>query len=278
MATLAPTLNTIISKDQRKAAGVSSFDYVDAYNQSAMAQYNNEYNYWLWQQQMEYNTPAAQVARLKEAGLNPNYNSIDGTGNATSIPSSSGSISPSVASNHYNRVNSLISSINAIFSNVGDTLNAYQTAANSPMMTAEGFKAYRNAVNTIVMNNANISRLNYEEKSALRAWDMAVKGMTGNSGEGYQIDTENSIAWKAQEGKINQTAAQEAMYKATEALKKYDLDNLKPQELANMKETLRYIAAGAHLREMNYDWYNAKSGAAMIFGFLSAMSKFLPFF
>ena len=71
-----PELNLVQSKKERKARGVD-FDYMDSYNQGEMTRYNNEYNYWLWQQQAEYNSPAQQRARLEAAGLNPNYNSVD---------------------------------------------------------------------------------------------------------------------------------------------------------------------------------------------------------
>lgn len=47
----------------------------------------NAYNLRLWQMQNEYNTPANQVARLREAGLNPNlFYSQGNPGNATSAP------------------------------------------------------------------------------------------------------------------------------------------------------------------------------------------------
>lgn len=47
---------------------------------------DQEMKYWLMQQ--EYNSPANQVARLKEAGLNPNlFYSQGNTGNASSTPS-----------------------------------------------------------------------------------------------------------------------------------------------------------------------------------------------
>lgn len=37
---------------------------------SRVAQYQNEYNYWMWQQENKYNSPASQVQRYKDAGLN----------------------------------------------------------------------------------------------------------------------------------------------------------------------------------------------------------------
>ena len=81
----APQLNYIASRSQRVANNVGR-DYIDAFNQAQMAKYNNEYNYWLWQQQAEYNSPSNQVQRLLDAGLNPNYNSIEGAGNLSNSP------------------------------------------------------------------------------------------------------------------------------------------------------------------------------------------------
>lgn len=47
----------------------------------------NEWNYQLWREQMAYNTPANQVARLRAAGLNPNlFYSQGDPGNASSSP------------------------------------------------------------------------------------------------------------------------------------------------------------------------------------------------
>lgn len=45
----------------------------------------NAWNYEMWQKQNEYNSPEAQVQRMRDAGLNPLYFGLDGTGNAASI-------------------------------------------------------------------------------------------------------------------------------------------------------------------------------------------------
>lgn len=42
----------------------------------------NAWNYEMWQKQNEYNSPTAQYERLREAGLNPLFYGLDGTGNA----------------------------------------------------------------------------------------------------------------------------------------------------------------------------------------------------
>lgn len=56
--------------------------------QMELAKYQNDYNLQMWNKQNEYNTPAAQVARMKEAGLNPALMYSQGnTGNASPAPS-----------------------------------------------------------------------------------------------------------------------------------------------------------------------------------------------
>jgi signal recognition particle GTPase len=51
---------------------MSIWDYLFAGSREPkMAAYQNEYNYWLWQQQNKYNEPSAQMSRYSDAGLNP---------------------------------------------------------------------------------------------------------------------------------------------------------------------------------------------------------------
>lgn len=52
-----------------------------------LAEQQNQYNIDMWNMQNEYNSPTAQMARLKDAGLNPNlaYGNVS-TGNATHAP------------------------------------------------------------------------------------------------------------------------------------------------------------------------------------------------
>ena len=47
----------------------------------------NAWNLELWNKENEYNSPEAQVQRLRDAGLNPLFYGLDGTGNASSLES-----------------------------------------------------------------------------------------------------------------------------------------------------------------------------------------------
>ena len=69
------------------AAGIAG-QGVSAAKNKRLAKYQNELNVQNWEMQNAYNSPKAQMARLKEAGLNPNlvYGSSANTGNASTAP------------------------------------------------------------------------------------------------------------------------------------------------------------------------------------------------
>lgn len=135
----------------------------DAYNQLLMAEYNNKYNYWLWQQQAEYNSPSNQVKRLKEAGLNPNFNSIEGAGNLGSMPTSSGSITPSIGRNRAAQVGNVISSVNALIGGVSEGIKSLGNLSDVPPLSKLG--EYRN---TLYKTARSVMRQNeYKEFRAL---------------------------------------------------------------------------------------------------------------
>lgn len=60
-------------------------------NQKALDR-SNQYDYWLWQNSNEYNSPIQQMQRLAQAGLNPNlvYGSGSVTGNTSGVAGSNG--------------------------------------------------------------------------------------------------------------------------------------------------------------------------------------------
>jgi len=57
--------------DQEKQASIDFFHMQNEYNEKIWNK-QNEYNQHLWNQQNTYNSPMNQMARFKEAGLNPN--------------------------------------------------------------------------------------------------------------------------------------------------------------------------------------------------------------
>lgn len=61
----------------------AGLDYWSSLKDQAMQRETNALNYRMWQEGLEYNKPANQVARLKEAGLNPAL--MYGNGSAATV-------------------------------------------------------------------------------------------------------------------------------------------------------------------------------------------------
>lgn len=276
MATSAPTLQTVTSKDQRKAAGVSSFDYVDAYNQSQMAQYNNEYNYWLWQQQQEYNTPANQVARLKEAGLNPNYNSIDGTGNMTSIPTSSGSISASIGSNRIARLSQVTQAVSSIFNNLNDISGTIKNYSQTP----DNLEEARRLISLGMRADTNTKLINKDSAEMDNIMKRVLYGIQygeadDNGTPSVFIDQDKSPYFRNMAAKTSQAEAQKALTDVMAALRNYDLNETNPQKLKNLQAQFDNIISGTKLRDLNASWYDAKNAASMAMMLIKALTPFI---
>lgn len=122
-----------------------------------IAQENNAFNERMWNEQNAYNTPAAQRARLEEAGLNP-YLMLDGssTGTAQSTPTADTSgvqqapdIGSTIASGYTAMGNSISSAASQIAGMVYN--NSLQQAnvrkANADASSSEldaGYKAIQN--------------------------------------------------------------------------------------------------------------------------------------
>ena len=255
--------NLILSKKERQSTfnknypgkGIGS-DYVDTYNQSLLGQYNNEYNYWLWQQQMEYNSPINQVARLKEAGLNPNYNSIDGTGNASSIPSSSMSISGNAGSNSNARVANNIKMMQAITQGVSSIVDNVQKgvstlSAYSELPPIESMKQYKQIISDLQRNKGEQSTqillssvFDNIMKSYYTGSDLTFQGAIPYSSR-LLGDVNSSPYAQSIQSKINLQEAQKALAVITANVKEFQLGNVEPAKLANIQKQFEILGFSA---------------------------------
>ncbi len=137
----APQIGVGFDSSATKDVAYGGADYFYDYQ---MAKYNNEYNYWLWQQQAEYNSPAQQMARAKQAGLNPNVVAGNvSSGNLGSIPQSNGKLSGSITANRLNLANLGINSFNALLKAVGEGVDATSKISGIP----EDISTYRYLIN-----------------------------------------------------------------------------------------------------------------------------------
>lgn len=78
-----------ISSSAQNSANNTNWEIAkyNAQAQKDLAEYQNAYNLEMWNKENEYNTPAAQMQRYQDAGLNPNLIYGQGnSGNASSVP------------------------------------------------------------------------------------------------------------------------------------------------------------------------------------------------
>lgn len=251
----APELNLVQSKGERKRRGVD-FEYLDSFNQGEMTRYNNEYNYWLWKQQAEYNSPAQQRARLEAAGLNPNFNSVD-SGNLGSIPSSSGSISPSIGKNKALLTQMYIDSFNALVKSIGEGVSDVSKLSGIP----NDVPAYRRMLKEYMGNKLASSQVEY----MLKQIEAVFKSKTelgidlgwqfgSNQPDGSIVPT--SPDWEKSPVFQNLGLKNEDMQWLVK-LRQYDFNNTKPAELKSIQERARQIGASAGLTEKQNELFSA---------------------
>lgn len=93
-----------------------------------LAKYQNDRNLELWNMQNEYNAPKQQMARLKEAGLNPNL--VYGNGSAVNVanaPASTQVPHLGAYTNYAPYASGMASSINSVFDNLLKIANIRKT-------------------------------------------------------------------------------------------------------------------------------------------------------
>lgn len=279
-STPAPVLNQILSKDARKAAGIGD-TYIDTYNDSQLAKYNNEYNYWLWQQQAEYNSPVNQVARLKEAGLNPNFNSIDGTGNLNTTPTSNANYRSDIRSKEIAQAQLGLNAFNMILDSISQGVSAYQKIQNTPNTTRQYLKMaqennwYGQKADNLLKDIRNLvglrDDLGIDIDSIFSLY--APSGQNISYNQNYTSDsfeflpnTSNSINYRSKE-LGNDLRALES------ELKQYDLTNLKPEEKELLQKRITQVGLANGLTEKQINSFNAMLGTKMASALLPILLK-----
>lgn len=230
----------------------------DALNQAAMAVYNNDYNYWLWQQQASYNSPAAQRRRMEEAGLNPNYQSIDG-GNLGSIPSSTGSITPSVGRNATALAAQGINAFNALIDGVKKGVETVSELSGIP----HDIVGYRKLLSSSAWSDALTKEMVAAIKQIEKTFAMRTKLGLDDGHQFGILDNDGNLSmflpnWE------NSPLLQNLNLKNDDLdwlvkLREYDFRSMKPAELQVLEERARQIGAAAGLTENQNRLFTAMS-------------------
>ena len=267
----APQPTVITSMKDRINADIGQ-NYVDTYNDLQMAKYNNEFNYWLWQQQNEYNTPAAQMQRAREAGLNPNV--IAGnvsSGNAASPSPSSGRLSGNIRSNQMQSMNAALNSFNSLINSIANGVGAVSKLSGIPSDIPTYRKLLNKAMN-LDTEKTFLSIKNVMLDSLLKQLDLAV-----TSDRNYYMNDDNWIQLSALGGAPNwllgrsdgspfspsSRVAKLSQAEVDTAQRKLDLiseqiNNLVKQGLHIDADTV-YKTLQSRLTEKELQWFTANS-------------------
>lgn len=126
--------------------------YLNMGAQLAQQAMENDYNLKLWNLNNEYNTPAAQMQRFKEAGLNPNLVYTQGTPGNSSSPAAA-----SHANYQLSPKKDLLTQLDAV-SNVVNMIT--NLAGNVSHMVGQGYDTALKR-NELAWSNTEFARANY---------------------------------------------------------------------------------------------------------------------
>lgn len=179
----------------------------------------NAWNYEMWQKQNEYNTPAEQKQRLLDAGLNPLFYGLDGTGNAGALESAQPL--------GYDRAS------------VGNQLNPVGAGINASMQAAMAMAQIENLrANTAKQNNENITETTRREKM-LADIDVAKQQLLNMQSQKDLTDAQRAQIEKALEWADRLNAAilheKEASAALSEAQKHRIIELLEGEKLIQSK-------------------------------------------
>lgn len=184
-----------------------------------LAAYTNQMNVENWKRENEYNTPAAQMARYKEAGLNPNLIYGQGTpGNAGSIP------------NYSQPTTDVTLPLPKPIEQMGQTIGNYQDI----QLKKANIDNVRTQTTNAVTNNArDLLMLEYEKNfgATKRMWENANLQQSFNLGKQKELlggqELEQQIMKTGQTRLLMpyQNVALQAEYAVkSRAMEKYNLD------------------------------------------------------
>lgn len=231
-----------------------------------IAQQNNAFNEKMWNKQNEYNTPAAQRARLEAAGINP-YLMLDGgsAGIAESAPTADTSgtqVAPDIGSTIAGGYNAMGNSISSSASQIA------QMAYQNDLQQANVNKANAEAKNTDLQNAYDSLRNQFAAAQFLT--DLRLKQKQGDISEYEANYLRDSMQDRLDAVKFQNTlmGSQSSYYNQLAGLtdvqrriQEVNLDWLPREKRAGLAATLQNIRTMVSQMHMNYA--QAKNAYAM---------------
>lgn len=237
-ALLGGLVGGLFQSGSQSSANKSNIAAVQEQNKGnmALAEYQYSKNLEQWNRQNEYNDPSAQMERYRRAGLNPNL-AIGNAGNASSSPEYS---APTMQRATVNPVSSpLLGAVNAI----APAIDAYQNL----QMKQEEIEAMRNRNSLFSVQR---------DMLGLRLKDLSARYRFYNDSYDYRLNTllskSNEAAWRSDYAK-GSLLTQEAQ----QAVLRYQLDNMLPWQLRNLKALEGIRGSQSRIYETQADLWDA---------------------
>lgn len=233
------------NKANKEMNALNNQTQIDLWNQQ------KEYDYKMWQENNAYNTPSAQVERLKAAGINPALalsNISSGESRSTAGGQSTPQTTAATFENPANEVNMRVQNLALIGKQLSDISKQYEETRSLEMQNNW----------TNVQKSAEVANLLNDKKLKDEAVDNAVLSNklfrdTYNS-KRMQIDHDADNAWKLG---LN-LSAQGHLLELQRDAQGYTNKHILPQQLENMKVTYGNIVADSFAKVLG-----AKSSAAL---------------
>lgn len=251
---------------------------------AALAQQQQNWNIDLWNMQNEYNTPAAQMQRYKDAGLNPNliYGSGSGSsGNATAVSSVAparmerASVQPvnyfqGIAQGMSQAMSAFLQSQQLSVAEKRAEADLTRTASNVDLnISRQGLIQAQTFSETLRPEQiaANINKLNQD--TARQFVETGIRSSFQIHSDIYykqQVEAQ-ALSMKLTNSQIDKVA--------------YELGHLLPLQASQISVMIQNLRAGMTLRELesqlkqtDVDWKTADKIINAITGVLSGISKF----
>lgn len=215
-ALLGGLFGGLFQSGSQSSANKSNIAAVQEQNKGnmALAEYQYSKNLEQWNRQNEYNDPSAQMERYRRAGLNPNL-AIGNAGNATSSPEYS---APTMQRATVNPVSHPLSGIATA---IAPAIDAYQ---NMQMKQQE----------LAMMHTRNEILESQRDYLGLKTRDLFSRYKFYNDSYDYRLNTllskSNESAWRS-----DYTKGSLLTQEMQQSILKYQLDNILPWQLRNLK-------------------------------------------
>ena len=218
-----------------------------AYGDAVVQDATNKYNEWLYN---TYQSPSAQKSQLESAGYNPNY-----YGASSAAPQASGAVS-SGKMNPLPQMLNAANLLNGIIGAMSEGVGLVSQVAGVPLdIAAKKWK------NMILEKQTNLTG----SKADSAFWRAMYDSLYyGNYPLGEYIAPSGDTYNPSQSSAMVQANLRNEAMSLSNALRSYDLNNLKPEEKRKLIEQTKSLALSAGISSKALEYFDANTWMRLI--------------